>query len=417
MSNSIIGLLALRTDRIRKRLDMTTAIFASSSPDRRRRFIHVLSWSGMLFWFLTLGMGLSRAHDLTENQTVSLYERLAPATVVLSSAYVPEHPLVDSSSAGVGSGFILDKNGTVLTNAHVVAGATEIMATLHDGRRIPVEIIGTDPMTDVAALRLVGVDGPLASVEVGNSDDLKIGQQTLVLGNPLGLGFTLTTGIISGLIPLPGSVWAENLRMIQTTAPINPGNSGGPVINSKGRVIGIAVALVKGAQNIGFAIPINRAMDSLSELRSRGRVVRPWIGISGKFVSDKVRRLFALPLTNGFLIEDVVPESPAAEADLRSGHLDVTIDGARWLLGGDILVELQGQSVRSPEALRQAYQSLRVGSNVEVAIIRDGRLARLSLEIRERPNRPPDRPLSSKRALSLERFPPPSVHNPDLIGF
>lgn len=396
---------------------MTAAIWDSRSADRGGRSFCVTVWPGVLCWFLTMGAGLSWAHDLTENQTVILYERLAPATVVLSSAYVPDHPLVNSSSAGVGSGFILDKDGTVLTNAHVVAGATEIMATLHDGRRVPAKVIGTDPMTDVAVLRLVGVNGPLAAVEVGNSDTLKIGQQTLVLGNPLGLGFTLTTGIISGLIPLSGSLWAEDLRMIQTTAPINPGNSGGPVINSKGRVIGIAVALVKGAQNIGFAIPINRAMESLEELRARGRVIRPWLGISGKFVSDEVRRLFALPLTDGFLIEDVAPDSPAADADLRSGHLDVTIDGSRWLLGGDILVELQGQSVRSPETLRQAYQTLRVGSNVDAAIIRDGRLVRLSLEIRERPIRPPDRQLPSKHALNLERIPPPSVRDPGLIGF
>lgn len=162
-----------------------------------------------------------------DGQTVGLYKRLPPATVFLSSVYTSDHPMLDPTATGVGAGFILDQDGTVLTNAHVVDRASAITATLFDGRQVRVEVIGSDPQTDLAVLRLPRDKGPYATVPLGDSDLLQVGQRALVVGSPFGFGFTLTSGIISGLGPLPGKLGLVDSRVIQTTAPINPGNSGG----------------------------------------------------------------------------------------------------------------------------------------------------------------------------------------------
>ena len=217
---------------------------------------------------------------------------LAPATVFLSSIYTSDHPMLDPTATGVGAGVILDQDGTVLTNAHIVERASVITATLFDGRQVRVEVIGSDPETDLAVLRLPREKGPYATVPLGDSDQLQVGQRALVVGSPFGLGFTLTPGIVSGLGPLPGKRGLVDSRAIRTTAPINPGNSGGPLVDAQGRVVGIATAMLAGAQNIGFAIPINTAKAVLAELKQRGRVSRPWLGISGMFPTVEFLSLF-----------------------------------------------------------------------------------------------------------------------------
>lgn len=341
---------------------------------------------GCGLWGPDLAVWPAHGAEPDEERTVSLYQRLAPATVFLSSSYLSAHPLVDPPATGVGAGFLLDEAGTVLTNAHVVEGASAVMATLYDGRRVKAELVGIDPYTDVAVLRLAEGLGKLTAVRLGDSDHLRIGQRALVLGSPFGLGFTLTTGIISGLGPVPGAMKLNEFRLIQTTAPINPGNSGGPLVDSEGRVIGITTAILAGAQNIGFAIPINTAKAVLSALKENGRVVRPWLGVGGKFPTDEMMLLFALPLAKGLLVEDVEEGSPAAEAGLQAGALDVVIEGVPWVLGGDILVALQGQSVHSNQALVEVVKTLHVGQTVQVEFLRDGQRYQRSLTVRPRPN-------------------------------
>ncbi|HKW87007.1 MAG TPA: trypsin-like peptidase domain-containing protein [Nitrospiraceae bacterium] len=349
-----------------------------------RKLFPILLACGIL-WTSGPCFGRAEGSEPDEEHTVSLYQRLAPATVFLSSSYLSEHPLVTPPSTGVGAGFILDEAGTVLTNAHVVEGASAIMATLYDGQRVKAELIGIDPYTDVAVVRLVQVKGRLATVQLGDSDHIRIGQQVLVLGSPFGLGFTLTTGIISGLAPLPGAVKLSESRLIQTTAPINPGNSGGPMVDSEGRVIGITTAVLAGAQNIGFAIPINTATVVLSELKQKGRVTRPWLGVGGKFTTEELRLLFALPLAPGLLLEDVEDGSPAAEAGLRAGTLHMVVEGVPWILGGDIIVAIQGESIRSPQVFSDIIQTLHVGQRVQIEFLRDGERYRMSLVLRDRP--------------------------------
>ncbi|MEW6543537.1 MAG: trypsin-like peptidase domain-containing protein [Nitrospirota bacterium] len=330
--------------------------------------------------------------DAEEERTVRLYQHLAPATVFLSSAYVAGHHHGSPRPPGVGAGFILDEAGTVLTNAHVVEGATAIMATLYGGQRVKAEVIGLDAYTDVALLRLVQPKDKLETVKLGDSDRLKVGQKTLVVGSPFGLGFTLSTGIVSGLGPLPNEAGRGGLAVIQTTAPINPGNSGGPLVDSEGRVVGITTAMLAGAQNIGFAIPINLVKGILPELKEKGRVTRPWLGVAGKFMTQEIRLLFALPLADGFLVEDVAEGSPAASAGVSAGSLDVVVEGVPWLLGGDIITGLQGQPVISPQDFYQIVRGFRVGQSVQIDLLREGQRRRVSVVLRDRPAEKPQAP-------------------------
>ncbi len=320
-----------------------------------------------------------------ENRTVSLYEHLAPATVFLSVSYESAHPLAAPPTTGVGSGFIVDGQGAVLTNAHVVDGASSIAATLYNGQRVTAELLALDPVADIAVLRLPPLDRKLEPVKLGDSSHLHVGQMTLVVGSPFGLGFTLTKGIVSGLGPLAGTAGPAYPRLIQTTAPINPGNSGGPLVDSKGRVIGIIAAALVGAQNIGFAIPINTAKQVLAELKERGKIARPWLGVTGKFLTEEIMRLFALPLTSGLLVEDLEDGSPAAEAGLRTGVMHVVVEGVPWILGGDIIVAVEGQSVRTADTFVEVIKTLRTGQRIQIEFIRNGEHLSKSVVVSERP--------------------------------
>lgn len=320
-----------------------------------------------------------------EDRTTKLYERIAPATVFLFTAYAPTQPLSTSSSVGVGSGFILDETGIVLTNAHVVAGATTITATLFDGQQVRAVVVGSDLQTDVAVVQLASLTKHPTTVRLGDSDHLKVGQKVLVVGSPFGLGFTLTTGIMSGWATPPTPVMRGDLKMIQTTAPINPGNSGGPVVDSDGRVVGMTTAMLSGAQNIGFAIPINRVKDILEELKTRGHVARPWMGVTGSFPTEALIRLFSWPMRAGLLVADVEEGSPAADAGLRAGTLRVTVDGIPWILGGDILIAIKDKPVRSAQEFQEIVKLLRVGDIVDVEFVREGEPHRVALTLRERP--------------------------------
>jgi serine protease Do len=350
-----------------------------------KRWVHLLGLVCITIWMLDAPALATTRQASEDEHIVGLYQRLVPATVFLSSLYTSGHPLLDPTATGVGAGFILDQDGTVLTNAHVVERASAIMATLFDGQQVRVEVIGSDPETDLAVLQLPRDKGPYATVPLGDSDQLQVGQRALVVGSPFGLGFTLTSGIISGLGPLPGKRGLVDSRVIQTTAPINPGNSGGPLVDTQGRVVGISTAMLAGAQNIGFAIPINTAKAVLAELKQRGRVIRPWLGVSGKFLTTEFIGLFALPLGQGFLVEDVEDGSPAADAGLRAGTLAIAVHGLPWILNGDIIIALDGRPIRTAEAFVGTMKGIQVGRTVEVEYLREGTRHRTALVVHERP--------------------------------
>jgi S1-C subfamily serine protease len=330
-----------------------------------------------------------------ELNSVRVYKQMAKSTVLVASAYVSPHHIGQGSGKGLGSGILIDEAGTIVTNAHVVAGAAKITVTLHDGTRLPADLIGSDPQTDVALLQVTLPKGQHVPAPLGDSDKLEIGQKVVAIGHPFGLGYAFSTGVVSGfgkLFETKQEVFQE--RVIQTTAPFNPGNSGGPLVDSEDRVVGINSAILLGAQNIGFAIPINVVKSILPELRAHGRVIRPWLGIKGKFVTDELRNLMALPLVDGLLIIDVEEGSPAAETGLRAGELDVTIEGEPWVLGGDIIVTINGQEVKNSEQYLKVFRQLKAKQAVTLKFYRDGEPHTLDLTLGERPlpPGPPQRP-------------------------
>ena len=330
-----------------------------------------------------------------EVNSVRVYKQMAKSTVLVASAYVSAHQIGQGSGKGLGSGILIDEAGTIVTNAHVVAGAANITVTLHDGTRLPAELIGSDLQTDVALLQVRLPKGPYAPAPLGDSDKLEIGQKVVAIGHPFGLGYAFSTGVVSGfgkLFETKQEVFQE--RVIQTTAPFNPGNSGGPLVDSEDRVVGINSAILLGAQNIGFAIPINAVKSILPELRAHGRVIRPWLGIKGKFVTDELRNLIALPLVDGLLVLDVEDGSPAAESGLRAGELDVTIEGEPWLLGGDIIVSINGQDVKTGEQYLKVFRQLKAKQRVTLKLYRDGEAHTIDMTLAERPlpPGPPPRP-------------------------
>lgn len=346
---------------------------------------------------------------LKEDQLVTLYQRLAPATVSLSIGFDTTHPLSEAAGTGVGTGFLIDKTGILLTNAHVIDGATSITATLFDGQQLASEVLAIDAFEDIAILRLPPRISPYPTITLADSSSLRVGQYTFVIGSPFGLGFTLTSGILSSVGPSIGLRGISAAPVIQTTAPINPGNSGGPLVNSDGQVIGVTTATLVGAQNIGFAIPINVAKQVLAEFKARGSLARPWLGIGGKFPTAPMIALFTIPLSKGLLVEDVEDGSPAAEAGLRSGHLRVSIEGMPWVLGGDIVCSLNGLPTDNPDAFTKAVKSLRAGDRISIEIIRNGERMHLSALLGVRPHgQLHPRPLSNQlpdgsaaRGLSL----------------
>ena len=324
-----------------------------------------------------------------EMNSVRVYKKMANATVLIASAYVSPHHITQASGKGIGSGVLIDVEGSIVTNAHVVEGAANITVTLHDGTRLPAELIGSDLQSDVALLHVTLPQGSHAPAQLGDSDKLEIGQKVLAIGHPFGLGYAFSTGIVSGFGQrLETKQEVFQARVIQTTTPINPGNSGGPLVDSEDRVVGINSAILMGAQNIGFAIPINTVKSIVTELRANGRVIRPWLGIKGKFVTDEVRNLIALPLVSGLLIIDVEDGSPAQTIGLRAGELDVTIEGEPWVLGGDILVAVNGQDVKTSEQYAKVFPQLKVKQTIEIKVVRDGEYRTKFVTLDERPTPP-----------------------------
>ncbi len=267
-----------------------------------------------------------------------------------------------------GSGVIVDPRGYILTNNHVIENAAEIQVRLSDQRTLPARLIGRDPKTDLAVLK-IEAPGPLPVAELGDSDRLRIGQWAIAIGNPFGLDRTVTVGVVSatGRVRL-GVSHFENF--IQTDASINPGNSGGPLLNLDGKVIGINTAIVASGQGIGFSIPINMARDVMAQLIDKGRVVRGWLGIVIQDLSDELAAGFGVPPRSGILVADVMKDGPAEAAGVRPG---------------DIIVQFGGQATREVPDLQRRVAATPPGQPVPLTVLRDKKQTRLTIKIGEMP--------------------------------
>jgi 2-alkenal reductase len=293
----------------------------------------------------------------------------------------------------VGTGFIIDQSGLILSNSHVAFGRQSLIVTLRDGTSMPAKLVGADPIFDVALLRVSKPpDHDFTTLPLGDSDQVNVGGEAIAIGNPLGLTETLTRGIVSAtnrVFPVSSSS-SQQEPLIQIDTPINPGNSGGPLINQCGEAVGITTAIAADAQNIGFAIPINLVKALLPSLVSNGRVIRPWLGFHGQLIDETLQKLFRIPLTPGFMVEVVEPDSPAEKAGLKGGELEVQIEGQDFLIGGDIITKVNGAAVTDSKEMIEALGGIKVGTNIDLTIFRAGEERTIRYEVAERPLLPGD---------------------------
>lgn len=356
----------------------------------------------LLFGVLIAGMRLEAvAKSGCTTALPALYQQVAPSVVFISAVTTASMPQGNRAGAIVGSGVLVDAAGLVLTNSHVVFGHRAIAVTLDNGYETPAKVLGADPILDVAVLRIAVPDSGLPTAPLGDSDTLQVGEEVVAIGNPMGLDQTLTHGVIAGMGRLlPEFPLNLMLPLLQTDAAINPGSSGGPLVNRCGEVVGLVSALLADAKNIGFAIPINIVKQVMPQLVQQGRVIRPWLGVSGKVIGQEVRALLKLPLVDGFLVETVEPGSPAAKAGVHEGELLIAIAGEEFLFGGDIITAANGMEIDETEKFVRFVRTLKVGDTVHLTLYHDGTTRQVEFSLPERPILPGDVPPDSRRALS-----------------
>lgn len=293
----------------------------------------------------------------------------------------------------LGSGFVYDQNGNILTNNHVVENANRIDATFSDGTIYRASVIGTDPYSDLAVIHVDSPKDKLVPLPLGDSSKLQVGDPVAAIGNPFGLSGSMTTGIVSQLgrlLPLSDTRGFSIPDVIQTDAAINPGNSGGPLLNLRGEVIGVNSAIRSATgefSGIGFAIPSNMVKKIALVLINDGVYKHPWLGVSGRDVTPEVADVLGLKEAKGFLVIDIVEDSPAAKYDIRGSDRDVILDDREVKLGGDVVVGIDDMEVRKiDDILVYLEREKSVGDQLRLTIIRDGEIVEVSIILGERPN-------------------------------
>ena len=292
---------------------------------------------------------------------------------------------------GVGSGFVFDKKGHIITNAHVINDAKKIIITFLDGRSYNAEIIGIDEFTDIAVIKVNADLTLLHPLALGDSSNLKVGETIAAIGNPFGLSGSMTSGIVSQLGRLlPSGAGYSIPDIIQTDAAINPGNSGGPLLNMRGEVVGINTAIQSTTgefTGVGFAIPSQTIAKIVPTLIERGEYDHPWIGISGRDIDPDLAKVLGLKDTVGFLIVTVVENSPASKAGLIGSDKIIEVEGVNYTIGGDIIVSVDGIEVRKIDDILVYLQRAKsVGDEMVLEILRDNRTTDITVILQERPN-------------------------------
>lgn len=292
---------------------------------------------------------------------------------------------------GVGSGFVFDKKGHVITNAHVINDAKKIVVTFLDGRSYNAEIIGADEFTDIAVIKVNADLSLLHPLSLGDSSNLKVGEPIAAIGNPFGLSGSMTAGIVSQLGRLlPSDAGYSIPDVIQTDAAINPGNSGGPLLNMRGEIVGINTAIQSATgefTGVGFAIPSKTVAKIVPTLIGKGEYKHPWIGVAGRDIDPDLAKALELKDAVGFLVVTVVEDSPASKAGLIGSDKTIEIDGVNYPMGGDIILSVDGKEVRKiDDILIHLQRAKSVGDEMILEILRDGRTTNVTIVLQERPN-------------------------------
>ena len=371
--------------------------------------IRKLTVSGlaMVLWLVPVAPAIPQESDgkriveQIQNVFIDLADRVKPAVVniapVATSSRSSETPRERGpNSPGTGSGVIVDKQGLIVTNNHVVGDAKEVEVRVSTRHKFIGQVIGRDPDTDLAIVQ-ISTKEDLPVVPFGDSSKVKVGQWVMAVGNPFALDRTVTVGVVSGL-ERDAVRLSRYEAFIQTDASINPGNSGGPLFNLNGEVIGINTAIINFAQGIGFAIPSNMVQQVVSQLRASGKVVRGWLGIGIQEVTLELAAKFGLKDTDGVLVNDVFENEPAARAGLKPG---------------DIITKVGGRPVESPSALSRTVAGLNPGAKIEIEVIRGGERLQLTAETGERKEDtvvaaipPPPAPPELKLGLNVQELTP-----------
>lgn len=335
----------------------------------------------------------------------TIYQQDAPGVVQITatSTSTPQAqfdpfgnliPSVPQTSEALGSGFVIDKAGHIVTNYHVVQGAQKVLVSFSGKDQLPARIVGTDPSTDTAVLKIAQHGSALTPLELGNSDDVRVGDTVYAIGNPFGYTRTLTSGIVSAVqrqITAPNTLQIDNV--IQTDAAINHGNSGGPLLDAEGRVIGVTSQIYSdssqsGNIGIGFAIPINLVRTVAAQIISTGKVAHAYLGVGTIPVTPQLSQLFHLP-SSGLLVVAVDKGSGAYKAGIKAGTTKVVIDGMSYTLGGDVIVGIDGKPVSQFEQLRDAIASKKPGDRVNLEVIRNGSRKSVTVTLSQAPRAAP----------------------------
>jgi S1-C subfamily serine protease len=352
-----------------------------------------LSSSGHLWSEPVTARGAGFGTD--EQNNIDIYKTNRLATVNITSiVYQRDFFFQVFPQKGIGSGFIINEDGEIVTNYHVITGSRNITVTLSDKKQYPATVLGIDRRSDFALLQ-IHADRKLPFVRLGNSDNLLVGQKVLAIGNPFGLEGTLTVGIVSSLGRSLNSEDGNTLEgLIQTDAAINPGNSGGPLLDSQGAVIGINTAIYNpqagsgeaGNIGIGFAIPINRAKEKLEEFRSTGHISHPVLGVTQVvLVQGDLAEELNMPASGGLLIQGVDDDSPASAAGLKGPNRTVIVGMYRLGIGGDLIIAIDGQPVDGQDSLRRALNQKRPGEQISLTIFRGGRTMKVNVTLGSAP--------------------------------
>ena len=334
----------------------------------------------------TQNLSLQSTYSFSE-----VYDMVKDSVVVIRGKIIRQTIFGSEYGEVQGSGFIYSYNGKliVITNNHVVEGASDITISLLNGETYPAHIIGRDPYSDLAILSTDAPESKLKPLRIASSSTLKIGQPVIAIGSPFGLAGSITTGVISQL----GRSISESATggypiadVIQISTPINPGNSGGPLLNLRGEVVGVTTAIIAGAQGVGFAIPSDTILRELPYLIRGETYPHPWLGIRGVDMNYDIAKIMNVNVTYGLLIVEVIPESPAEKAGLRGGNRTVIVNNLRIKVGGDIIVMINGTRIRNGDDLSTYLErNTRPRDKVQIAVIRAGKMVNVTLELGVRP--------------------------------